>query len=149
MKTPFFRVLAVFAVAGFALSARVSAGGAEAVAVLQAQVGAWNRGDLAAFCDVYEEDATFLSPSGITRGRQAVLDRYRKRYPDKAAMGVLTLEPIETRPVAAAQEGPPPAVSIAARWTLAYPDKPAATGLTLVVLHRAGDRWRIVQDASF
>jgi hypothetical protein len=35
-----------------------------------------------------------------------------------------------------------------ARWSLAYPDKPTASGLTLLVLHRSGDRWLIVQDAS-
>jgi uncharacterized protein (TIGR02246 family) len=118
------------------------------IAVLQAQVAAWNRGDLAAFCDVYEDDATFLSPSGITRGRQAVLDRYRKRYPDQAAMGTLALDPIETRPVPRLGS-PVLAVSIAARWTLSYPDKPPASGLTLLVLHRVGARWRIAQDASF
>ncbi len=121
----------------------------DALAVLQAQVAAWNRGDLAAFCEVYVDDTTFLSPSGITRGQKAVLDRYRRRYPDKAAMGTLTLAPIETRPVPAADKSPAVAVSIAARWTLSYPDKPAASGLTLLVLHRVGGRWQIVQDASF
>ncbi|HEY6555438.1 MAG TPA: nuclear transport factor 2 family protein [Vicinamibacteria bacterium] len=125
------------------------AGDAEdAVAVLQVQVGAWNRGDLAAFCEVYVDDTTFLSPSGVTRGRQAVLDRYKERYPDKAAMGTLALDPIEARP-ASAREGGPAVVSVAARWTLSYPDKPKARGLTLLVLHRQGARWRIVQDASF
>jgi uncharacterized protein (TIGR02246 family) len=150
MQTPFFRALAAGVAALAAIAAPVSDGEADdAVAVLERQVGAWNRGDLAAFCEVYGEDATFLSPSGITRGRQAVLDRYQKRYPDKSAMGTLTLDPIETRPVAIPREGPLSAISIAARWTLAYPDKPAATGLTLVVLHRVGARWLIVQDASF
>jgi uncharacterized protein (TIGR02246 family) len=115
-------------------------------AVLQTQVAAWNRGDLVAFCGVYADDAMFLSPSGITRGKQAVLDRYRKRYPDKAAMGTLALEPIETRP---ASPRDPAAVSIAARWSLSYPDKPVASGLTLLVLHKVGAHWQIVQDASF
>ena len=118
----------------------------EPVTLLQTQVAAWNRGDLVAFCEVYGDDATFLSPSGITRGRQAVLDRYRKRYPDKAAMGTLALEPIETRPPSSRDAA---AVSIAARWSLSYPDKPAASGLTLLVMHRVGTRWQIVQDASF
>jgi uncharacterized protein (TIGR02246 family) len=111
-------------------------------AVLDRQVEAWNRGDLEGFVSVYAEDAAFVSPTGLTRGRQAVLERYRKRYPDKAAMGRLSLEMVETR-LAGAQ-----AASVVARWTLAYPDKPAASGLTLLVLHRSGDRWLIVQDAS-
>ena len=111
-------------------------------AVIDRQVQAWNRGDVEAFVSVYAEDAVFVSPTGLTRGRQAVLDRYRKRYPDKAAMGTLALEIVETRVAATG------AASVVARWSLAYPDKPAASGLTLLVLHRSGDRWLIVQDAS-
>jgi uncharacterized protein (TIGR02246 family) len=149
MKTLFFGALLVAASATTASTAGGEASDADAVTVMQTQVEAWNRGDLPAFCEVYVEDATFLSPSGITRGRQAVLDRYRKRYPDKAAMGTLALDPIETRPVSPRDSGPVPAVTIAARWTLSYPDKPPASGLTLVVLHRVGARWQIVQDASF
>jgi peptidoglycan/xylan/chitin deacetylase (PgdA/CDA1 family) len=39
-------------------------------------------------------------------------------------------------------------VSVVARWTLAYPDKAPATGLTLLVLHRRSDGWEIIEDAS-
>jgi uncharacterized protein (TIGR02246 family) len=110
--------------------------------VLARQVQAWNRGDLEAFVSAYAEDASFVSPTGLTQGRQAVLDRYRNRYPDKAAMGTLALEVVETRLADGA------VASVVARWSLAYPGKPAASGLTLLVLHRTGDRWLIVQDAS-
>jgi len=121
-------------------------------ALLAAQSAAWTRGDLEAFTAVYAEDASFLGTSGLTHGRQQVLERYRRRYPDKKAMGTLSLEVIETRPVAA--EGPACAVngfSLVARWKLAYPDQPdkkTAEGLTLLVLQRHGDRWEIVEDAS-
>jgi uncharacterized protein (TIGR02246 family) len=111
-------------------------------AVLDRQVQAWNRGDLEGFASVYAEDAAFVSPTGLTRGRHAVLERYRKRYPDKVAMGTLSLEVVETR--LADLHG----ASVVARWTLAYPGKPAASGLTLLVLHPRGDAWMIVQDAS-
>jgi uncharacterized protein (TIGR02246 family) len=116
-------------------------------AVLDRQAQAWNRGDLEAFVSVYAEDAAFVSPTGLTRGRQAVLDRYRKRYPDKAAMGTLSLEVLETR-FANGDDGRIHGASLVARWTLAYPDKPAASGLTLLVLHPRGEGWAIVQDAS-
>jgi uncharacterized protein (TIGR02246 family) len=135
-------LLTVLAAAGLASADEA----ADPTALLQTQVAAWNRGDLVAFCEVYADDATFLSPSGITRGRQAVLDRYRKRYPDQAAMGTLALDPIETRPASPREAA---TVSIAARWSLSYPDKPVASGLTLIVMHRVGARWQIVQDASF
>lgn len=122
-----------------------------AAAVLQRQTEAWNRGDLEAFCSVYDEDATYASPSGIVRGRAAVLDRYRKRYPDRAAMGTLRLDVSEARAAAAPEgAGGVQGVSIVARWRLTYPGKPEASGLTLLVLRPRGDgQWQIVQDASF
>jgi uncharacterized protein (TIGR02246 family) len=147
MRTLF--LCALLAAASPAIRAASGGEAAEALGVLQTQVAAWNRGDLTAFCEVYGDDATFLSPSGLTRGRQAVLERYQKRYPDKVAMGTLALEPIETRLAPPGETAAPLVVTIAARWTLSYPDKPAATGLTLLVLHRLGARWQIVQDASF
>jgi uncharacterized protein (TIGR02246 family) len=111
--------------------------------LLNDQAAAWTRGDLQAFCAVYADDATFISPSGLTKGRQAVLDRYRKKYVDKAGMGSLALEVLETRALAS-----PHALSAIARWTLTWPDKPKAEGLTLLVFTKAKAGWRIVQDAS-
>lgn len=109
--------------------------------LLAEQSAAWSRGDLDAFCADYAEDAIFLTPSGVTQGREFVLERYRKKYPDAAAMGTLVLDPIETRVLG-------DVASVAARWTLSYPDKPEATGLTLIVFHRRDGRWELVQDAS-
>ncbi len=113
----------------------------EAAAVLDAQIAAWNRGDLEAFCATYADDAVFASPTGLNRGRQSVLARYRKRYPDRAAMGTLAFEKEDVRATA-------DTVSIVARWRLSYSDKPEASGLTLVVMKRTPDGWRLVQDAS-
>lgn len=131
-------------------------------ALLQEQAAAWNRGDLDAFCAVYAEDATFVTPSGMTRGRATILAHYRERYPDRAAMGTLSLDVQETRPVPApaavvpasatapqAGAAPVAAVSLVARWRLAYPNAPEKSGLTLLVFHhRSGGGWEIVQDAS-
>jgi pimeloyl-ACP methyl ester carboxylesterase/ketosteroid isomerase-like protein len=121
-----------------------------ASAVLHRQTEAWNRGDLEAFCSVYDEDATYASPSGIVRGRAVVLERYRKRYPDRAAMGTLRLDVQEARAASAPEGADVQGVSIVARWRLRYPDKPEASGLTVLVLRpRGDDQWQIVQDASF
>jgi peptidoglycan/xylan/chitin deacetylase (PgdA/CDA1 family)/ketosteroid isomerase-like protein len=125
-------------------------------ALLRKQTEAWNQGDLDAFCAVYAEDAAFASPTGLTRGRAQVLARYRQRYPDRKAMGTLSLEFLETRlakgfEYSAFGDALPSrvqGVSVVARWTLAYPDKASATGLTLLVLHRRADGWQIVEDAS-
>jgi uncharacterized protein (TIGR02246 family) len=124
--------------------------------LLDRQAAAWNRGDLAEFCSIYSDDALFLSPSGLTRGRQAVLDRYQKKYPDNAARGTLSFEMIEIRPVWGieftplddARPGRIQGISVAARWTLSHPDKPAASGFTLLNFRPSGKTWVMIQDAS-
>lgn len=129
------------------LALTVILGGADAgtphpaLALLAKQAGAWSRGDIDAFCSVYAEDAVFVSPSGVTKGRAQVLERYKKKYPDAKAMGRLELTPLDVRETA-------DAVSVSAKWTLTYPDKPAASGHTVVVLQRLKGQWLIVHDAS-
>jgi uncharacterized protein (TIGR02246 family) len=112
-----------------------------AKAFMTEQASAWNKGDLDAFCASYSDDATFITPTGLTKGRDAVLARYKKRYPDKAAMGTLSFEFLDARVA-------PGSVSVMAKWSLSYPNKPSASGSTLVVLHPRGTSWMVVQDAS-
>lgn len=66
--------------------------------VLNAQVAAWNRGDIPAFMSGYEDAATttFVG-SAVTKGFQPVLENYRKRYPTREKMGVLTFSDLEIR----------------------------------------------------
>jgi peptidoglycan-N-acetylglucosamine deacetylase len=123
---------------------------------LDAQVAAWNRGDLEAFVAIYAEDVSFIAPSGVAHGRQEVLERYRRRYPDRKAMGTLSLDISETRIIAGEEftffgdtvVGRVQGATVAARWTLAYEDKPSLTGSTLLVMRPRGNSWEILQDAS-
>ncbi len=109
--------------------------------LLLAQAKAWNAGDLKGFCSAYASDAVFVSPNGVTKGRDAVLARYQKRYVDQKAMGTLSFEFVETR-----IKGD--TASLVAKWILTFPDKPTASGHTLLVLHKTTTSWEIVQDAS-
>ena len=65
-------------------------------AVLDAQAQAWNRGDLDGFMQGYwkSDEVVFATPEGETHGWQEVIDRYRRRYPDAAAMGRLSFDRI-------------------------------------------------------
>jgi uncharacterized protein (TIGR02246 family) len=117
--------------------------------LLTGQAEAWNRGDLEAFCSVYADDAVFASPSGFHTGRAVILERYRKRYPTPDAMGRLSFDFLDLR-VSYSSDATHDirSVTVAARWAIEYADKPAATGLTLLVLLQRGKGWTIVQDAS-
>jgi ketosteroid isomerase-like protein len=70
-------------------------------AVLDMQSIAWNRGDIDTFMTGYwkSEETEFVGARGITRGWQAVLDRYRRNYPDAKAMGRLTFSNVEVHVV--------------------------------------------------
>ncbi len=114
----------------------------EVEALLKAQAQDWSAGRLEAFCAVYADDALFISPQGLTRGRAAILARYDKRYrQDGAEMGTLTLDVVETRAT-------PDGAAVALVWRLAFSDGKTAEGHSLVTLRRGSNGWQIVQDAS-
>ncbi len=128
--------------------------------LIERQVGAWNRGDLEGFCADYTEDTIFISPSGRSQGREQVLERYRKRYPDRSAQGTLSIDVLdfkghdgtEVSMLGDARPSRIHSVSVVGRWTLEHPDdtsRETATGLTLLVFERTQDgSWKIVRDAS-
>jgi peptidoglycan/xylan/chitin deacetylase (PgdA/CDA1 family)/ketosteroid isomerase-like protein len=140
----------------FASERRAAKAREEVTAHLDAQVAAWNRGDLESFCAGYEKDALFLTPKGVTRGRDEILERYRKSYSDREAMGTLSFEILEIRPAQGVEismlgdsrPGRVHAVSVAARWTLSYRDREDSSGLTMLFLRRHGDGWAIAHDTS-
>src|SRR4051812_6233352 len=69
--------------------------------VLKMQQEAWNRGDIDAFMNGYwrSEETVFVSGDEVTRGWQKVLDRYQKKYSDRAKMGTLTFSNLEITPL--------------------------------------------------
>src|ERR1700722_11390436 len=68
-------------------------------ALLKNSEAAWNRGDLAAFASVYEDspETTFIGREVTRGGVQAILERYRRTYPTRDAMGRLAFSEIEMR----------------------------------------------------
>jgi uncharacterized protein (TIGR02246 family) len=117
----------------------------EVRAVLATQAERWSAGDVEGFCAHYDDDCIFVSPSGLTQGRAAVLERYRKKYgAAKETMGALSFELLG---VTAGDQ----VASVALRWRLAWPaeaKKPAAEGYSVVGLRKRDDRWLVVHDAS-
>jgi uncharacterized protein (TIGR02246 family) len=72
-------------------------------ALLKHSEAAWNRGDLAAFAADYEDspETTIVGKEVVRGGVQAILARYRRAYPNRAAMGTLTFSHVEVRRLAA------------------------------------------------
>lgn len=111
-------------------------------ATLAAQAEAWNRGDLDEFMRWYDDEATFLGKD-LHRGRQALLARYRRDYPDRARMGRTTFSDIEVRLLADGH------ALVLGRFHLARAAEhggEAGGRFTLVMRRAPGGGWLILHD---
>jgi uncharacterized protein (TIGR02246 family) len=111
-------------------------------AVLDAQVAAWNKGDLKGFMAGYwsSPELTFFSGGKRTRGWQATLDRYVERYQSKGQeMGRLAFSELEVELL-----GPDSAL-VRGRWQLKR-SKDNPGGLFTLIFKRLPEGWRIVHD---
>jgi len=110
-------------------------------AVLDAQVRAWNAGDLRGFMEGYarSDQTRFQSGGDVSLGWQTVFDRYQKRYGDRARMGILKFSEVEATTLA-------PDVALAfGRWRLERAQD-APSGLFTLLFRRTSSGWRIVHD---
>lgn len=110
--------------------------------VLDDQVAAWNRGDLDGFMKGYwhSPELTFFSGNDTTRGWQATLERYRKRYQGEGKeMGKLSFDELKF----VAQSSDQAVVTGRFRVVL---QKGTPTGLFTVVLKKFAAGWLIVHD---
>ncbi len=110
-------------------------------AVLNAQQAAWNRGDVDAFVEGYwhSPELTFAGTSGIVRGWDAVLARYKKTYADRDAMGQLQFSGLEFRFL-----GPEGAL-VLGHWHLTRAQGDVG-GVFSLVWQRFPEGWRIIHD---
>ena len=62
--------------------------------VLNDQVECWNEGDIECFMQGYwnSEKLAFIGKSGVNYGWKTTFENYKKRYPNKEAMGILSFE---------------------------------------------------------
>lgn len=67
------------------------------VNLINKQRTAWNKGDIDAFMTTYwkSDSLVFVGKGGPLYGWQSTINRYKKAYPDKAAMGNLTFDIIK------------------------------------------------------
>ena len=109
--------------------------------VLNDQQAAWNRGDVDAFLLGYwrSPELTFSGSSGIARGWEAVLARYKKTYPDRAAMGKLDFSQLEFRFLG------PDAALVLGHWHLQRQTGDLG-GVFSLVWQRFPEGWRIIHD---
>ena len=110
--------------------------------VLDAQVAAWNRGDLEGFMTGYwrSPKLSFYSGANKLAGWQETLDRYRQRYKgDGREMGQLEFSDIEVDALGSNS------AFVRGRWHLKMGSGEAG-GLFTLIFRRFSQGWKIVHD---
>ena len=110
-------------------------------AVLDAQVQAWNRGDVEGYMDGYEraDTTTFVSGDTVTRGWQTVLERYKRSYDTREKMGTLEFAELDIKPLS------PFYAQATGRWKLVRAAD-APQGRFTLIFRRTDRGWRITHD---
>ena len=124
-------------------------------AVLDAQVVAWNKGDIDGFMHGYwmSKDLTFFSGGSETHGWTETLDRYRKSYKGTGKqMGQLTFGDMRIEMLS------PDSAFVRGTWKLDMPtaksQNPLAPpaknphGLFTLIFRKMPDGWRIIHDST-
>ena len=118
-------------------------------AAMDAQVAAWNRGDIPAFMKSYEDapDTTFIGQQ-LRKGFQPILKRYQQSYSTTEQMGTLTFNDLEVRLLPSSCGGAEYAV-VTGKFHLQRATKGEATkddGMFSLVWHKGSHGWKIIVD---
>lgn len=114
----------------------------ELTKILTVQANCWNEEDIEGFMQTYwkSEELTFSSGGKTTRGWQATLDGYKKRYP-AGNMGKLHFDHLEVNSLGESS------ALVLGQWHLTY-DTQNRDGNFSLVLRKFDDGWKIIHDHS-
>jgi len=109
--------------------------------ILSAQQKAWNDGNVEEFMKGYwhSEELTFSGSNGVSRGFEAVRERYHRNYPDRQTMGRLDFSGLEFHFFG--KDG----ALVLGRWHLTR-EKGDIGGVFSLVFQRFPEGWKIIHD---
>jgi uncharacterized protein (TIGR02246 family) len=140
--------------AAFALIFAVSLSAAQSAetdirAAMDAQVAAWNRGDIPAFMQSYEDspETTFIGAQ-VRKGYQPILARYRQAYANTEQMGKLSFTNLEVR-VLTSSCGAAEYAVVTGKFHLqrtTHGEAAKDDGIFSLVWHKGAHGWKIIVD---
>jgi ketosteroid isomerase-like protein len=109
--------------------------------IIGEQQSSWNNGDVTSFMRGYwnSPELTFAGSGGIARGWESLRARYKREYPDQAAMGQVNFSDVEVRFLG------PDAALVLGQWHL-HRGSGDIGGVFSLVFQRMPEGWRIVHD---
>ena len=112
--------------------------------LLTAQTEAWNRGDIPAFMQTYENspDTAYVGSAGVTKGYAQVLARYKQKYTTRQQMGALRFTDLAVRQLS------PDVATTTGRFHLTRTKDAGgdASGWFTLILRKTSAGWKIVHD---
>ena len=146
------RVLLVLALifAAVAICAWASGGDEGTIrAAIEAQAAAWNRADIPAFMQTYQDspETTFIG-STVRKGYGPILERYKQAYSTPEQMGTLTYSNVEVR-LLPGSCGKVEYAVVTGNFHLERAAKGEAKkddGIFSLVWHKGPEGWKIVLD---
>jgi ketosteroid isomerase-like protein len=111
--------------------------------IMNSQAECWSSGDIDCFMSGYWQhpDLTFIGKNGITKGWEATLKNYQKNYPEKAAMGKLTME------ILSLQQLSNEYIYVIGKWDLSR-EEGNLGGFFSLLWQEIDGQWLIVSDHS-
>lgn len=111
--------------------------------VLENSVKAWNKGSIEEYMKCYHKSPAlrFAGNGGVSYGWETTLKRYKKGYPDKAAMGNLTFSDVKITIISE------DAALVFGKWKLTR-EKDEPSGVYTLLFRRVKAGWRITHDHS-
>jgi ketosteroid isomerase-like protein len=108
---------------------------------MDAQAKAWSGGDIDSFMESYwkSDKLRFASGGSINAGWDVTKARYKKRYPDRGAMGRLAFSDLDVQILS------PGHALVFGRWTLTR-EADAPGGLFTLHWRKIDGQWKIVSD---
>lgn len=143
MHRRFAVIVFMFLAAAFAAAQSADTKAADIRKVLDAQVAAWNRGDLETFMSGYwrSPDLEFYSGDTITKGWDATLARYKQRYQSGGnEMGHLDFTGLQVH------TNESNVAWVSGHWHLKMKDGSERGGLFTLIFHKMPDGWKIIHD---
>ncbi len=111
--------------------------------LLETQRQAWNKGDMEGYMQGYEQSDSlvFVGKSGPEYGWKTTLDNYKKAYPNKSAMGILTFDIKKVKIISADH------AFVLGAWNLKR-EKDEPKGFFTLLLKKIDGKWKVIADHS-
>jgi len=112
--------------------------------LLEKQRTDWNKGDVEAYMQGYwkSDSLLFVGKSGPTYGWQKTLENYKRGYPNKAAMGLLTFGIKKVDFLAKDR------AFVLGSWNVKQENNNELKGYFTLLLRKIEGQWKVVVDHS-